>query len=58
MQKFSVNDEQTIIFGDGINDIPMLKITKNRFFPENADNSVLDLGGTVIKSAEEYIIGL
>lgn len=58
MQKFSVSEAQTIIFGDGINDIPMLKLTKNRFFPENADKTVLDLGGTVIENVEEYIIGL
>ncbi len=56
MEKFSVNGSQTIVFGDGINDIPMLKLTKNRFFPENADQSVLDLGGTVIESAEQYIL--
>ena len=58
MQKFTVNEGQTIIFGDGINDIPMLQLTKNRFFPENADKAVLDLGGTVIKSVEQHILEL
>ena len=58
MQKFGVSEAQTIIFGDGINDIPMLKLTKNRFFPENADKTVLDLGGTVIKSVEDFILDI
>lgn len=58
MQKFGVSEAQTIIFGDGTNDIPMLKLTKNRFFPKNADNCVLDLGGTVINSVEEFILDI
>ncbi len=58
MEKFSVTGNQTIIFGDNVNDIPMLKLTKNRFFPQNAVEQVLDLGGTVIDNVEEYIIGL
>lgn len=58
MEKFSVTEGQTIMFGDGINDISMLRLTKNRYFPKNAAPQVLDLGGTVIENVEEYIIGL
>ena len=58
MEKFSVNETQTIVFGDGLNDISMLKTTKNRYFPENAHQSVLDLGGTVINSVEDFILDI
>ena len=58
MKKFSVPETQAIMFGDGINDISMLKLTKNRFFPENATEQVLDLGGTVIQNVEGFILGL
>jgi len=58
MEKFNISQMQTVIFGDGINDILMLKLTKNRFFPPNAHKEVFDVGGTVINDVEKYIIGL
>lgn len=58
MQKFSVNEKQMIVFGDNINDIPMLSLTKNRVFPKYAKQEVLDLKGEVTQDIEKYIIEL
>lgn len=56
MQKFLVNESQMIVFGDNINDISMLSLTKNRFFPKNAKQEVLDLQGEIVDDVEQYII--
>ena len=56
MQKFLVNESQMIVFGDNINDISMLSLTKNRFFPKNAKQEVLDLQGEIVDDVEKYII--
>ena len=58
MQKFSVNENQMLVLGDNVNDISMLSLTKNRVFPQNARQEVLDLGGTVVENVEKYIIEL
>ncbi len=58
MQKFSVSGDQMLVLGDNVNDISMLSLTKNRVFPENAKQEVLDLGGTVVEDIEKYIIEL
>ena len=56
MQKFSVNDKQMIVFGDNLNDISMLSLTKNRVFPKTARQEVLDLRGETTEDVEKYII--
>ncbi len=56
MQKFLVNESQMIVFGDNINDISMLSLTKNRFFSKNAKQEVIDLQGQIVDDVEKYII--
>jgi HAD superfamily hydrolase (TIGR01484 family) len=56
MQRFSVNETQMLVLGDGENDISMLSLTKNRVFPKNAKQQVLDLGGETVDDIEKYII--
>jgi HAD superfamily hydrolase (TIGR01484 family) len=58
MQRFSVNEGQMLVLGDGENDISMLSLTKNRVFPKNAKQQVLDLGGETVDNIEKYIIEL
>ena len=56
MQKFSVREDQMIVFGDNLNDISMLSLTKNRVFPQNAKQEVIDLQGQIVDDVEKYII--
>ncbi len=55
MSKYSVSTDKMIVFGDGINDIPMLELTENRFAPRNASADVKRIA-VETGDIEEYIV--
>lgn len=58
MEKFSVTPNQTVIFGDGINDIPMLKLAEKRVVSENAEAQVIAVSTETSEDIEKYIIDM
>lgn len=57
-EKFSVKKEQIIVFGDGINDLPMFEIAGKSVAPENANETVKQRADEITGSVEKYIIEL
>ncbi len=56
MEKFSVPSEQTVVFGDGPNDIPMLKLAAKRVVAKDADAEVIAVSTETTDDVEKYII--
>lgn len=57
-EKFSVRKEQIIVFGDGINDLPMFEIAGESVAPESACEAVKQKADESTESVEKYIISL
>lgn len=57
-EKFSVKKEQIIVFGDGINDLPMFEIAEKSVAPESANETVKQKADEITDSIEKYIIEL
>lgn len=58
MEKFGVNENQTVVLGDGPNDVPMLLLTKNCICPENAGESAKLVATSRVADVEEYILNI
>jgi len=49
-----VTEEETLVFGDYYNDIPMLENAKNVFVVEGAPDDVKSYATRIVKSNDEY----
>lgn len=49
-----ITDEETLVFGDYYNDIPMLEKAKNVFVVENAPEDIKKYAARIVKSNDEY----
>lgn len=56
MQKFSVPGTQTVVCGDGENDLPMLALGGRRVVPEQADPAVRSMATDMVPSVEDFLI--
>ena len=53
-QLLGVTEEETLVFGDYYNDIPMLQSAKNVFVVEGAPDDVKSYATKIVKSNDEY----
>lgn len=53
-QLLGVTEEETLVFGDYYNDIPMLQSAKNVFVVEGAPDDVKNYATKIVKSNDEY----
>lgn len=57
-KKFGINKEQTVVFGDGENDISMFSFGGKNIVPIYANAGILSLANEKVIDVERYIIGL
>lgn len=57
-KKFGISKEQTVVFGDGANDISMFAFGGKNIVPVFAKGEIISLADEKVRDIEEYIIGL
>ncbi len=50
----NVTDDETVVFGDYYNDVPMLENSKNVFIVDNAPDDIKKYASKIVKSNDEY----